>query len=155
MLKSVDLESYMITNPLTIRKEADLFEAVDIILSNKVSGLCVVDEHGRLEGILSEIDCLQAILNATYNQDMVGSVSEYMADDDLLVAKVSDNIINLGLDMVGKSHRRRPVVDENNVLVGQITCRQLMVAVREFAKTQKHDWQVNLACNKVPSQKLA
>ena len=132
MLRSVELEHYMIKNPVTISKDAGLLEAVNLILSNKVSGLCVTDDAGHLIGILSEIDCLQGILSATYNQSTVGEVCEYMAGEEIDVAKPGDDIISTALDMMKNGQRRRPVVDKDNKLLGQITCRQLLTAVNKF-----------------------
>lgn len=131
MLRSVDVKDYLLQNPVTITKDAGLLEAVHLILSHKISGLCVVDEHNNLLGVLSELDCLRGILGATYNESGVGLVSDYMTTD-VDVAGLHDNIVNVASDMLKKKHRRRPVV-ENGKLLGQITCRQLLRAVKEFS----------------------
>ena len=52
---------------------------------------------------------------------------------DVDVVHLQDNIINVANDMMSKSQRRRPVV-ENGKLVGQISCRQLLLAVDEFSR---------------------
>jgi len=39
-------------------------------------------------------------------------------------------------DMLAKGQRRRPVVGDNNKLIGQITCRQILAAVRKLARTR-------------------
>jgi CBS domain-containing protein len=132
MLQSVELKDYMLMNPVTISKNEGLFEAVHLILVNKISGLCVIDDDGALVGMLSELDCLQGILGATYNQGAVGAVHEYMVSENIDVAKLGEDIINVATDMLQKSQRRRPVIDANNKLIGQITCRQLLAAVKRF-----------------------
>ena len=63
MLRSVELKDYMLTHPVTVRAEATMGEAIRLIIDNKISGLCVVDDSGRLVGILSELDCLRAMLS--------------------------------------------------------------------------------------------
>lgn len=133
MLQSVDLRDYMITNPLKVMDDVSLFETMKIIIDNKVSGVCVINEDSKLVGILSEMDCLSAILKATYNGSGVGLVSEYMTKEGLVVAQPGDDIINVAQDMLLKKHRRRPVV-ENGKLVGQVSCRQLLSAVEQFRK---------------------
>ena len=45
MLHSVDLSDYMVQGPITILAEADLFDAIHMIIDNRISGICVVDEH--------------------------------------------------------------------------------------------------------------
>ncbi len=133
MLHSVDLRDYMITNPIKVKDDANLFDTMKIIIDNKVSGVCVINENKALVGMLSEMDCLAAILKATYNEVGVGLVNEYMTKENIIVANPSDDIINVAQDMLLKKHRRRPVV-ENGKLVGQVSCRQLLTAVSKFNK---------------------
>ncbi len=132
MLQSVDLRDYMITNPIKVKDDASLFDAMKIIIDNKVSGICVISENDVLVGVLSEMDCLAAMLKATYNEVGVGLVNEYMTKD-VVVASPSDDIINVAQDMLLKKQRRRPVVDSGK-LVGQVSCRQLLTAVNKFNK---------------------
>lgn len=132
MSVSVNVRDHMLRNPITISADAPLADAVQSILRNKISGICVIDSDKKLLGVLSEIDCLQGFLAATYNSGSVGSVSEYMTKD-VDVVYLQDNIINVANDMMSKSQRRRPVV-ENGKLVGQISCRQLLSAVDEFSR---------------------
>ncbi|MBL4899189.1 MAG: CBS domain-containing protein, partial [Colwellia sp.] len=130
--QSVDLRDYMITNPIKVREDANLFDTMKIIIDNKVSGVCVINKNKTLVGVLSEMDCLAAVLKATYNEVGVGLVHEYMTKD-VVVAHPSDGIINVAQDMLLKNQRRRPVV-ENGQLVGQVSCRQLLSAVKKFNK---------------------
>lgn len=46
----------MTPNPLVVREETPLNEAIRILVNRKVSGLPVVDEHMQLVGIISEGD---------------------------------------------------------------------------------------------------
>jgi len=132
MLHSVDLRDYMITNPIKVKEDANLFEAMKIIIDNKVSGVCVIDENKTLVGVLSEMDCLAAVLKSTYNNVGVGLVNEYMTKG-VIVAHPSEGIINVAQDMLLKGQRRRPVVEDGK-LVGQVSCRQLLSAVKKFNK---------------------
>jgi CBS domain-containing protein len=54
-----------------------------------------------------------------------------MAKDNLVVAHPNEDIVDVAQDMLKKNKRRRPVV-ENGKLIGQITCRQLLIAVVKF-----------------------
>lgn len=131
MLRPVSLRDHMLPHPATIRSDATITEAMDIITDNRLSGLCVVDSQNNLLGILSELDCLRAVLSAVYNKTRIGQVSDYMARENLAVAHPEEDIIDVAQDMLMNNKRRRPVV-ENGKLIGQITCRQLLRAVREF-----------------------
>ena len=79
MLTNVDLSNYMLPNPGVVKPTDNLMEAIHIILVKKISGLCVVDDEGKLVGILSELDCLRGILSATYNDTGIGEVHERLA----------------------------------------------------------------------------
>ena len=133
MLQSVNLRDYMLLHPVKVKADANMMEAMKVIIDNKISGLCVVDDADNLVGILSELDCLRAVLSATYNKTSVGKVSEFMATDNLVVAHPDEDIVDIAQDMLTKNKRRRPVV-ENGKLVGQVTCRQLLIAVKKFSK---------------------
>ena len=131
MLQSVNLRDYMLPNPVKVKPDDSVLDAMQVIIDNKISGVCVVDVDGNLVGILSELDCLRAALGATYNNTGVGLVRDNMTGNNLLVAHPEENILDVAQDMLLKKHRRRPVV-ENGRLIGQITCRQLLSAVKKF-----------------------
>ena len=131
MLKSVNLRDYMLANPVRVRAEDNVLDAMQVIIDNKISGVCVVDNEQRLVGILSELDCLRAALGAIYNNTNIGNVGEFMATDNLVVAHPNEDIVDVAQDMLLKNKRRRPVVEDGK-LIGQITCRQLLAAVKKF-----------------------
>lgn len=131
MLKSVNLRDYMLQNPVKVKAGDNVLDAMQVIINNKISGVCVVDADNNLVGILSELDCLRAVLGATYNNTGIGTVSDHMASDNLVVAHPNEDIVDVAQDMLLKNKRRRPVV-ENGKLIGQITCRQLLSAVKKF-----------------------
>ena len=134
MLKSVDLSHYMEPDPETVAPSASLFAAMDIILREGISGLCVVDEKRRLLGVLSEMDCLKTILSCTYNDVCnLGMVADYMTTEVDVVQRHAD-VVNVAELMLKNSRRRMPVV-ENGILVGQVTCRRLLRAVRDFNRS--------------------
>lgn len=131
MLKSVNLRDHMLSHPVKVKAEDNLLDAMQVIIDNKISGVCVVDTEDNLVGILSELDCLRAALGAIYNEGGIGRVSQYMASDNLVVAHPNEDIVDVAQDMLLKNKRRRPVVEDGK-LVGQITCRQLLCAVKSF-----------------------
>lgn len=130
MRNSIEVRDYMIRDPVKVNADAPIHTAIELIREHKVSGLCVVDDEGQLVGVLSELDCLDAILGAVYNEHSFGKVSDYMSRD-MVTADAHDDILKVASDMLVNHHRRRPVL-ENGKLVGQITCRQLLAAVNDF-----------------------
>jgi CBS domain-containing protein len=112
MLKQVELKHYMVQNPVKVRADANLLDAIHLILVNKISGLCVVDERNKLIGVLSETDCLRGVLSATYNDSGIGSVGEFMTAQNLHTASPGDHIVDIAADMLTHKIRRRPVIDK-------------------------------------------
>ena len=135
MLRSVELKDYMLHNPVRMNPDDSVYDAIHQILVFKVSGVCVVGDNDQLLGVLSELDCMRAILSAVYNELPVGSVSEFMTKEVISV-KMHDNIVDVAQDMLEHKHRRRPVVDDEGRLIGQVTCRQLLRAVKEFSSPE-------------------
>ena len=131
MLKSVNLRDYILPNPVKVSPDENVLDAMQVIIDNKISGVCVVDRDDNLVGVLSELDCLNAALEATYNNGKIGRVRDHMAADNLVVAHPDEDIVDVAQDMLTKNKRRRPVVEDGK-LIGQITCRQLLTAVKKF-----------------------
>lgn len=135
MARSIQLQDYIIENPVKVLDSADLFEAVDLIIEHRISGLCVVNDTGDLVGVLSELDCLKAILSATYDdRTSVGKVSEYMTKE-VVTSGPTEDIVDVASAMLKSRHRRRPVLKDGK-LMGQISCRQLLQAFQDFARKE-------------------
>lgn len=137
MSKSLTLDSYMVKRPAKVNANATILEAANIILEHSVSGLCVVDDNDKLVGVLSELDCLRAIVDRIYvnKQSSAGYVYEVMTKD-VETNKAGDDIISVASSMLQNKRRRRPVVNGSE-LVGQITCRQILGAIQDFAVPSK------------------
>lgn len=133
MLKSVKVQDYMATGLVTFRTETDLFEAINLLLEHRISGAPVTDQHGVLVGLLSEVDCLRAILTLTYHEEEVGGqVKDCMTTDVETVAHDA-NIVEVAKLFIDKGRRRMPVINDGK-LVGQISRRDVLRAVEEFAQ---------------------
>jgi len=137
MLGSVELSDYMIKHPVTAKANLTVYEAARIILDNKVSGLVVIDDRRAMLGILSELDCLRSLLASVYNDEVFGTslIGDIMTTD-VEVQSPSDDIIDVATSMLDHKHRRRPVVLDG-LLVGQVTCRQILKVVTEGLKDKK------------------
>ena len=132
MLHSVEVKNYMLKKPVKLRPGMSVFEASHLILSNKISGAMVVDETGHLLGMVSELDCLRALLNGVYNDNefVEGCVEDIMTKD-VETADPHDDIVDVATSMLDHKHRRRPIV-QDGIVVGQLSCRQILTAIKEF-----------------------
>lgn len=62
LLSKLKIEQIMTRNPLTISPEATIGKAARLMLDNKVSGLPVVDEQGKVVGIITESDIFRLVV---------------------------------------------------------------------------------------------
>ncbi|MCP5322374.1 MAG: CBS domain-containing protein [Pseudomonadales bacterium] len=60
-----------------------------------------------------------------------------LLNSNLHVAKLSDNIVDIATEMLARKIRRQPVIDDDGRLIGQITIRQILRAVKAFAWSQE------------------
>ena len=121
-------------NPLTIHHDANLVKAIEIIVENKLTGLTVTDNAGRAVGILSELDCIDAILTAVYNDGN----PEYSLVRDAMVSEVNsckpaDSIVEVAQGMLQTRQRRRPVIADGK-LVGQVSSSNILWALMEHSR---------------------
>lgn len=130
MLQSVKVKDYMSASLITFAPDLDVMQAVSGLIKNRIAGAPVVDRHGNLVGMLSERDCMRVALETTYYAGQVGVVEDYMAKD-VVTIEAETSILDLAQAFVDKPYRRYPVVD-NNRLVGQISIRDVMIALEKI-----------------------
>ena len=131
-MRSLKISDHLIANPVKIASTTTIGEAARTIIDNKVSGVIVVDEHNKVEGMLSELDCLKSLLTEIYNEGQVGKeLVKTEMSTPVTYNKPEEDIISVAQSMLDQKQRRRPVI-ENGKLIGQITCRQLLSAIMAF-----------------------
>ena len=109
---------------ITVRPEASVEEAIELLLEGNISGLPVVDSEGRLKGIITEF----ALLELTYDRRMKSeSVAKYMTLD-VITADVNDSISRVTDLCLAHRVRRLPVLKEGR-LVGIIARRDVLRAL--------------------------
>jgi len=131
------IERYLAKQDVRVSPNMNIYEASQAILTHKASGATVVDGDGKLVGVLSELDCLRALVTSVYNgSDPGGALVSDIMTTDIDVADASDDIIAVATSMLENKRRRKPVLKDGE-LVGQITCRQILRAVTEDLKKQE------------------
>jgi CBS domain-containing protein len=135
---SLSVKDYMATQLIKFHEHQTVYEAMDTLLKKKISGGPVIDEEDNLVGIISEGDCLREVVKGKYNNSprLPGLVKDYMAtnivhiDADVNIFEAADMFLRMRF-------RRFPVLKEGK-LVGQISQRDIMRAVRD---TSEVNWK--------------
>jgi CBS domain-containing protein len=130
MFHSIRVRDYMTTTLVTLQPGTEILRAVHIFVKNDISGAPVVDESGKLVGILTERDCMRINLEAGYYEDYGGRVENYMSKNVIFIDP-DESILVLAKRFVDAPYRRYPVVD-NDRLVGQISRRDVMRVLDEL-----------------------
>ena len=134
MPQPTKIKDCMRRNPLTINPEANLVQAVETIVDNKLTGVTVCEDDGTVVGILSELDCIKAVLNAIYNDgNPEYSLVKDAMSTDLVSCTAEDNIVEVARSMVDSRQRRRPVL-EGGKLVGQVSSSNVLWALMEHSR---------------------
>lgn len=131
MFRSILIDDFMTRNLATATEDMDLLSLVDLLLRRGISGAPVVDGSGHLIGMVSEHDCLKAILVGTYQGEVGGSVSDVLTTS-IETIRLGTSIVEAANQMVTSGRRRLPVVDHENRLIGQISRSDLLRAVRAY-----------------------
>ncbi len=132
MLPSIAARECMSDVAHTVKPDSSIFEAIEKLIEHKISGLSVVDENNNLLGVVSEVDCLRAILDSSYYGDSGGYVSEIMTQNvDSVSLEMS--ILDIAKSILDNNRRRMPVV-ENGKLQGQFSIRSILNAILEAQK---------------------
>ncbi len=119
MLHKILVKDYMARHLVILQPDNEVLHAVHTLVDHNISGAPVVDKDGKLVGMLTEKDCMQVILDATYYSEYGGLVSEYMSCD-VETMNAEDSIVEAAERFLKKHYHRYPVMDKNR-LVGQIS----------------------------------
>ncbi len=122
----------MTIDVVTVRADDTLKEAARRMIRHRVSGLPVVDDHGKLVGIVTEGDflaremnrdhpeppgLLSALFGAEEYHDEAVTVGEVMAKSVVTVSRDS-SLSEAARMMAGHGVKRLPVVDGDGMLLG-------------------------------------
>ncbi len=111
-------ESGMITNPITLRPEQQVRDALDIMRKYRISGVPITNSAGILVGILTNRDL-------RFELDTDRPIHEVMTSGKLVTAREGTTLA----DAKGILHQHRieklPVVDASGRLVGLITIKDI------------------------------
>jgi IMP dehydrogenase len=143
-------ESGMILNPITLGPDRTLREAHNLMGQFSISGVPIVEEDGRLMGIVTNRD-LQ------FETDLDQNIREVMTSEGLVTVPVGTTLE--AAERLLHQHRieKLPVVDEDGKLRGLITVKDIFKR-REFPNACKDEHgrlRVGAAVGASPQKDLA
>lgn len=115
---------------VTLRPEMDIYDAIDVLLKNKISGAPVISADGSLVGVLSEKDCLRVFASGAFFQ-LGGGVVEQFMSREVMTVDPDDDVFKVAGIFLQHSFRRLPVVEDGKLL-GQVSRRDILTASRRI-----------------------
>jgi IMP dehydrogenase len=112
-------ESGMILDPVTLLHTSKVADAKKMMNDYRIGGIPVVDRDGKLIGIVTNRDL-------RFIKDNTLSVDDVMTKECLIVTKKNTSLAQAEEILQKHKIEKLPVVDENNVLVGLITYRDII-----------------------------
>ncbi|MDE5731141.1 MAG: IMP dehydrogenase [Alistipes sp.] len=116
-------ENGMIYDPITIRKDDTVGDALALMKENKIGGIPVVDAEQRLIGIVTNRDL-------RFQRDVTRRIEEVMTREGLVTTH-STELAHAAEVLLHNKIEKLPVVDESGRLIGLIT-------YKDITKVQDH-----------------
>lgn len=122
--------------PIFVRRDTDIYEAIQILVDNNITGLPVVNDDMTIAGIVTEKDMLRLLYNI---KDGHGKVEDYMSEDvvsfdekDCLV-KITDRLIN-------NNFRRVPITSDGKLkgIVSRKDIVAFILKLRHISPNEKN-----------------
>ncbi|MGI8705573.1 MAG: IMP dehydrogenase [Sphingomicrobium sp.] len=131
-------ESGMVVNPITMRPEQTLAEALELMKSNRISGIPVVEKSGKLVGIVTNRD-------VRFAENMKQPVSELMTSKNLATVPIGTSQEEARRILHQRRIEKLLVVDEHNRCVGLITVKDIEKAVAAPLATKDSEGRLRIA----------
>ncbi len=112
-------ESGMIIDPVTLPIDANIGDAQDLMRKYKIGGIPIVSETQELLGILTNRDL-------RFETNGHRPVKDLMTSTNLITAPVGTNLDQAKEILQKHKIEKLPVVNEDNILVGLITFKDIM-----------------------------
>jgi IMP dehydrogenase len=124
-------ESGMIVEPVTVGPDQPVGDALELMATYHISGVPIVDDGGRLVGILTNRDL-------RFESDTAQPVSALMTSKNLVTAPIGTTLREAEEILHRHKIEKLPVVDADGVLKGLITVKDIQKRV-EFPLATKDE----------------
>lgn len=116
-------ESGVITNPFSLTPDHHVYDAEELMGKYRISGVPIVDQEGKLVGIITNRDL-------RFVHDYSIRISDVMTSDNLVTAPVGTTLQEAEGLLQRHKIEKLPLVDESGVLRGLITIKDIEKAIQ-------------------------
>ena len=127
-MDSLTADDIMTRSEATLSPDTDIYDALARLLKSRLTGAPVVDGEGALLGMLTERDCLKVLVGGALDGLPRGKVSDYMTSPARSITPAA-SLFDMAHIFLTQSYRKLPVVDRDGRVVGQVSRRDMLVAI--------------------------
>ncbi len=129
---------------ITIGVGQKIRTAVDMLTEHRIGALLVVNDAGKLIGILSERDIVR---RAAKDEEVFSLVVGDVMTRNVRVGLPQDDMMSVAHTMTEGRFRHLPIVDENYDLVGMISIGDVMKAQRDAYRGEIDTLEMQIMAN--------
>ncbi|MCB0617478.1 MAG: CBS domain-containing protein [Saprospiraceae bacterium] len=124
---------YMARDLITFSPDTAIIEAIETLVSRRISGAPVLNDKREVVGMVDDKDCLRVLVDSAYHNHPVRSytVSTYM-DKVMRSIPEKTTIVEAANIFLTTTYKRLLVVDAQGKLVGQISRSDVLRAIRDL-----------------------
>lgn len=112
---------------ITIRSDEPVRRAIALLVENRIGVLLVVDETGKLVGILSERDVVRT---AAHDEALFGRPVAEIMTREVIVGMPQDDVLAVAHTMLEKRFRHLPIMEDGE-LIGIISIGDVLKIQRD------------------------
>jgi IMP dehydrogenase len=131
-------ESGMVVNPITMTPDQTLAEALELMRSNRISGIPIVEKTGKLCGILTNRD-------VRFAENPSQPVRELMTKENLATVQIGTTEAEARRILHQRRIEKLLVVDADNHCVGLITVKDIEKSVAAPLATKDAEGRLRVA----------
>ena len=125
-------ESGMIQDPITLGIDSVVQDALAIMAEHKIGGIPVVNDTKQLVGIVTNRDL-------RFEKELGRPIREVMTSENIIIANAGTDLSQAEAILKGHKIEKLPVVDDQNLLVGLITYRDI-IKIKQYPNSCKDEY---------------
>lgn len=138
-LEAPSVTDYMTKDLITFKKETEMIDVINLLISKRITGAPVMNDDGEVVGLIDDKDCLNVLFaSAYYNHPVARETVESYMSNVMKSISVHSDIMDVADVFVHSKYKRLLVMDDDGKLVGQISRRDILRAIKDMNSNTWH-----------------
>jgi len=136
-----EITNIMKSNVITVKKDTPIYEAMEKLAENNITGLPVVDDDMALVGIVTEKDMLRLVVDLDMLRleseldENATCVAKYMTEE-VVSFRPEDSLLEICDSLLENRFRRVPIVSDGK-LVGILSRKDIIAYMLKLRRKEK------------------